>query len=79
MCGFKETETPDKRLRATAEYLLDEHFVEVVEGSGVAPELLEGRSRTVTVKEAQALGFSERQARDGLLITLCSPKTAVVE
>src|SRR5215213_8254941 len=74
VCGFKETETPDKRSRATAEYLSDEHFVEVVEGSGVAPELLEGRYRTVTAKEAQALGFSERQARDGLLITLCSPK-----
>jgi len=54
--------------------LSDEHYTEVVEGSGVAPELLEGRYRTVTAKEAQALGFSERQARDGLLITLCSPK-----
>jgi hypothetical protein len=60
-------------LYVTAEYLSDVHFAEVVEGSGVAPELLEGRYRTVTAEEARALGFSERQARDGLLTTLYSP------
>ena len=60
-------------LSAIAVRLSDEHFAEVVEGSGVDPELLEGRYRTVTTEEARAVGFSERQARDGLLTTLYSP------
>jgi len=45
----------------------------LVEGSGVDPVLLEGRYRTVTAEEAQAVGFSEHQARDGMLIKLYSP------
>jgi len=45
----------------------------LVEGSGVDPGLLEGRYRTVTAEEAQAVGFSEHQARDGMLIKLYSP------
>lgn len=65
---------PSQKLRLTAEYLSDVHFAEVVEGSGVAPELLEGRYRTVTAQEVRALDcFSECQVRAGLLITLYSP------
>ncbi|PLS85257.1 MAG: hypothetical protein CYG60_13620, partial [Actinobacteria bacterium] len=37
------------------------------------PGLVEGRYRTVTAAEARALGFAGGQARDGLLIELCSP------
>jgi hypothetical protein len=61
-------------LHATAAYLSDSHFAEVVEESGVDPRLLEGRYRTVTAEEVRALDcFSECQARDGLLIALYSP------
>jgi hypothetical protein len=54
--------------------LSEQHGRELHEGSGIAQEVGERRGyRTVTATEAFAAGFSEDQARDGLLIPFYTP------
>ena len=42
-----------------------EHRAEVERGSGVSPDMVEGRYFTVTAAEAHTLGFSKEQAGAG--------------
>jgi hypothetical protein len=53
--------------------LSDDHYREIVEGSGVDPGLMGDAFKTITAADALALGFSKAQARDGLLIELPAP------
>ncbi len=55
-------------------FLTEEHRREIVEGSGVSPDLLEGRFWSVTREQALALGFSGEQARPGWVTRLLSPE-----
>ena len=57
----------------TTKRLTDKHRREIVEGSGVAPELTDGRYFSVTTQEAIELGFAEYQAGDGWVCELVSP------
>jgi nitrogen fixation protein FixH len=50
-----------------------EHRAEVEKGSGVSPEMVEGRYFTVTTAEARSLGFSKEQASAGWAVRLSSP------
>ena len=50
-----------------------EHRAEVENGSGVSPEMVEGRYFTVTTAEARTLGFSKEQAGAGWAVRLSSP------
>jgi Domain of unknown function (DUF3854) len=59
--------TPDQDL------LSAEHLAEIVEGSGVNPDLVQGRYRSITAEGAKALGFSDKQARPGWCVELVSP------
>jgi hypothetical protein len=53
--------------------LSPKHRREIVEGSGVSPELVEGRYFTAAAEQARGLGFSDKQARDGWAVELVSP------
>jgi hypothetical protein len=55
------------------ERLSPEHRAEVEKGSGVSPEMVEGRYFTVTIAEARTLGFSKEQAGAGWAVRLSSP------
>jgi Domain of unknown function (DUF3854) len=50
-----------------------EHRAEVEKGSGVSPEMVEGRYFTVTTAEARTLGFSKEQSGAGWAVRLSSP------
>ena len=58
---------------ASLRQLSPEHQAEVEKGSGVSPELMEGRYFTVATAEARTLGFSKEQAGAGWTVRLTSP------
>jgi hypothetical protein len=55
------------------ERLSPEHRAEVEKGSGVSPEMVEGRYFTVTTAETRTLGFSKEQAGAGWVVRLSFP------
>jgi hypothetical protein len=70
----REAVTPARLSSREDRSLSPEHRRELHEGSGISQEVRERRGyRTVTAAEALEVGFSEDQARDGLLIPFYSP------
>src|SRR5215217_7304844 len=64
---------PASGFASKARKLSEEHRREIVEGSDIPDELVDGRYFSVTAAESRALGFSGNQARDGWVVELLSP------
>jgi hypothetical protein len=74
-----EARVPPNALKRIPERLAlrPEHRREIVEGSGVGPELAAKHFFSVTATQARALGFAEKQAGDGWAVEFKSPTNEV--